>query len=74
MLPSILSHLGSEGLSHLKRLASNVAANNRILSTLGEEKDDIPELVENFENAMNAGTSSEVSVEAAKSAPVEVVD
>jgi hypothetical protein len=54
-LPGILTQLGSEGLSHLKRLANNVVG-SKILSSVqeGKEEDDIPELVENFENVANS--------------------
>lgn len=48
MLPSILTQLGSEGLTHLKRLASDV-----VNSKLSAEDDDVPDLVENFEDAAN---------------------
>lgn len=47
MLPNILTQLGPEGLNHLKRLASNVVANNKLLV----EEEDVPDLVENFEEA-----------------------
>lgn len=69
MLPGILNHLGPDGLTHLKRLASAAANSNR-LATLGEEDGDIPDLVENFEKAMGA----EVNVDEARSAPSEIVD
>lgn len=56
MLPGILTQLGQEGLAQLKRLASNVVVGNKILSSVEEEeKDDIPDLIENFENVMNSG-------------------
>lgn len=44
MLPSILTQLGSEGLTHLKRLA---VANSKLAD------DEVPELVGNFEEAAN---------------------
>jgi len=47
MLPSILTQLGPDGLKHLKRLASDVVANSKLA------EDDVPELVENFEEAAN---------------------
>lgn len=47
MLPNILTQLGPEGLTHLKRLASNVVANNKLLV----EEEDVPDLVDNFEEA-----------------------
>jgi hypothetical protein len=72
MLPGILNHLGSDGLTHLKRLASAAANSNR-LATLGEEDGDIPDLVENFEQAMG---TAEVNVDEAveRSGPSEIVD
>lgn len=73
MLPGILNHLGPDGLTQLKRLATAAASSNR-LATLGEEDGDIPDLVENFEQAMGTG---EVNVDEAiesRSAPTEVVD
>lgn len=42
MLPSIISQLGPEGLSQLKKLAS---------AAVTEDDDDVPELTENFEEA-----------------------
>lgn len=47
MLPSILTQLGSEGLTHLKRLANDVVANSKLAD------DEVPELVGNFEEAAN---------------------
>lgn len=50
MLPQILTQLGPEGLQHLKRLANNVVAGNKLLSSVNEEEaDDVPNLVGNFE-------------------------
>ena len=74
MLPGILNHLGPEGLTHLKKMAmaNSVAANSRVLNTLGEETDDIPDLVENFESQLSAGGSGKTA-EASK-ATTEVVD
>lgn len=57
LLPGILTQLGSEGLSHLKRLANNVVAGSKVLGSVQEEDakdEDIPDLVENFENVANA--------------------
>lgn len=48
MLPGILTQLGPEGLNQLKRLANNVVASNKLLSSVSEE-DDVPNLVENFD-------------------------
>jgi hypothetical protein len=77
MLPGILNHLGPDGLTHLKRLATAAASSNR-LATLGEEDGDIPELVD-FEQAMSTDGSktTEVNVDEAiesKNPPTEVVD
>lgn len=75
MLPGILTHLGPDGLQHLKRLASAAATSNR-LATLSEEDGDIPDLVENFEQQAIGGTS-EVNVDEAvesRSGPSEIVD
>lgn len=77
MLPGVLNHLGPDGLTHLKRLATAAASSNR-LATLGEEDGDIPDLVENFEQAMSADGSktTEVNVDEAVESrkPTEVVD
>lgn len=62
--------MGPDGFSHIKRMAllNSLANNSRILNTLGEEADDIPDLVKNFEDEAD-------SDEATKAAgPVEVVD
>lgn len=44
MLPNILTQLGAEGLTHLKRLA---VANSKLTD------DEVPDLVGNFEEAAN---------------------
>lgn len=70
LLPGILTQLGTEGLSQLKRLANNVGIGNKILSSVeeeGKEEEDIPDLVENFENVAN----SENKGEAAAAAPAK---
>ncbi|KPI93673.1 PREDICTED: transcription factor BTF3 homolog 4-like [Papilio xuthus] len=46
MLPGILSQLGPEGLSQLKRLASSVTAPKPL-----DEDDEVPNLVGNFDEA-----------------------
>ena len=60
MLPGILTQLGTEGLSQLKRLANNVGIGNKILSSVeeGKEEEDIPDLVENFENVANSDSTA----------------
>jgi len=57
MLPGILNQLGAESLTHLKRLANNVTSTfgntggmgGRPGGAEGENDDDVPELVENFD-------------------------
>ncbi|XP_067007793.1 transcription factor BTF3 homolog 4 [Anabrus simplex] len=49
LLPGILSQLGPEGLTQLKRLAS--VANSAGGKASIEEDDEVPELVENFDEA-----------------------
>lgn len=63
LLPGILTQLGTEGLSQLKRLANNVGIGNKILSSVeeGKEEEDIPDLVENFENVANSENKPEAS-------------
>ncbi|XP_070492068.1 transcription factor BTF3 homolog 4-like [Chironomus tepperi] len=60
LLPGILTQLGTEGLSQLKRLANNVGIGNKILSSVeeGKEEEDIPDLVENFENVANSESAA----------------
>lgn len=50
MLPGILSQLGPEGLNQLKRLATSVAGSTAGKATI-EEDDEVPDLVENFDEA-----------------------
>lgn len=70
MLPGILTQLGSEGLSHLKRLANNVVG-SKILSSVQEEgkEEDIPDLVENFENVANSEAQEKKVEEKVQEAP-----
>lgn len=52
MLPSILNQLGPEGISQLKRLATgSMAASSLVSKATIEEDDEVPELVDNFEEA-----------------------
>lgn len=67
LLPGILTQLGSEGLSHLKRLANNVVG-SKVLGSVQEEdgKDEdmeIPDLVDNFENVANAAEPTAAAAE-----------
>lgn len=67
MLPGILSQLGPEGLTQLKRLATSVASSGAGGKTTIEEDDEVPELVENFDEAskeevpVNPPTEKDVS-------------
>merc|ERR1712032_1129836 len=85
MLPGILNQLGAESLTHLKRLASNVggagvggameAANN-----MEEEDDEVPDLVENFDEVSKNETAtedakiSEVPADESEETPKEVTE
>uniref|UniRef100_A0A6G1S4C2 Transcription factor BTF3 n=1 Tax=Aceria tosichella TaxID=561515 RepID=A0A6G1S4C2_9ACAR len=51
MLPGILSQLGPEGLTQLKRLASSVASSAGGAKVAIDEEDEVPELVGNFDDA-----------------------
>lgn len=50
MLPGILSQLGPEGLNQLKRLAHSVT-NSGVGKLVADEDDEVPDLVENFDEA-----------------------
>lgn len=57
MLPGILNQLGAESLSNLKKLATNVTAGDfsgepkPAAGDIDEEDDEVPDLVENFDEA-----------------------
>ncbi|XP_062333782.1 transcription factor BTF3 [Osmerus eperlanus] len=55
MLPSILNQLGADSLTSLRRLAESLpkqAGDSKAsIATVEEEDDDVPELVENFDEA-----------------------
>jgi len=53
-LPGILNQLGSDSLSQLKRLASTVSGLDKPDENPAEDDDDVPELVENFDEASKA--------------------
>lgn len=65
MLPGILSQLGPEGLTQLKRLATSVAGSGGAVKPI-EEEDEVPELVGNFEEA----SKEEVNVSSAAAGKV----
>lgn len=62
-----------EGFSHANRMAllNSLANNTRILNTLAEDNDDIPDSVKNFEDADSEDGATEGLV---AKGPVEVVD
>jgi len=72
MLPGILNQLGAESLTHLKRLASNVTGGAGLGEVAGagdDDDDEVPDLVENFDEASKdekatEGASEEASEEA----------
>ncbi|XP_023017792.1 bicaudal [Leptinotarsa decemlineata] len=51
MLPGILSQLGPEGITQLKRLANTVANSGSVGKIVPEDEEDVPDLVENFDEA-----------------------
>jgi hypothetical protein len=71
MLPGILNQLGADSLTHLKRLASGVAASNHAVSGItdgnladnddDDDDDEVPDLVENFDEvSKNEATTVDV--------------
>ncbi|KAJ8687837.1 hypothetical protein QAD02_023631 [Eretmocerus hayati] len=66
MLPGILSQLGAEGLNQLKRLASSVAGSGMPKTTIDED-DEVPDLVENFDEPSKAEVAQKKEIEAAPS-------
>lgn len=51
LLPGIFNQLGAESLTHLKKLASNVTGAGNEGGADDENDDDVPDLVENFDEA-----------------------
>ncbi|XP_029053509.1 bicaudal [Osmia lignaria lignaria] len=62
MLPGIISQLGPEGVTQLKRLASTVSGSTVGKATL-EEDDEVPDLVENFDEASKEEVASKKEVD-----------
>uniref|UniRef100_A0AC35UEW7 Transcription factor BTF3 n=1 Tax=Rhabditophanes sp. KR3021 TaxID=114890 RepID=A0AC35UEW7_9BILA len=54
MLPQILNQLGPESLAHLKKLANNATTTYKM-----DNSDDVPELVENFDQASKEESKAE---------------
>merc|ERR1712108_49951 len=75
MLPGILNQLGAESLTHLKKLASNVptadGANGNMEAGKDDDDDDVPDLVENFDEASKNETNVENVVEEVEEKVVE---
>merc|ERR1712059_239502 len=65
MLPGILNQLGAESLTHLKRLATNVTGGAPSMEGPGagamdeEDDDEVPDLVENFDEVSKNETATE---------------
>lgn len=54
MLPTILNQLGSDSITHLKRLASSVQASVGAAGDAADNDEEVPDLVENFDEASKA--------------------
>lgn len=65
LVPGILSQLGPEGLNQLKRLASTVA-NAGVAKMVPEDEEDVPDLVENFDEASKEEVSKKKDEETPK--------
>lgn len=48
LLPGIINELGSENLDNLKEIAGSYGGGD---AAVGDDDDDVPDLVENFEDA-----------------------
>merc|ERR1712110_54886 len=62
LLPGILNQLGAESLTHLKKLASNVPTADGLdggMEAGKDDDDDVPDLVENFDEASKNETTVE---------------
>jgi len=57
MLPGILNQLGAENLSYLKRMAGNVGAGAMEASNIDDDNEEVPDLVQNFDEASKKETS-----------------
>merc|ERR1712137_652575 len=69
LLPGILNQLGAESLTHLKRLASNVTGGAGLGEVAGagdDDDDEVPALVENFDEASKDEKATEGASEEAK--------
>lgn len=64
MLPGILTQLGPEGLMQLKKLANDIVSSKK-----AAEDDDVPELVENFEEVAVSDKAPAATIEEATPTP-----
>jgi len=51
LLPGIINQLGTDNLANLKKIAESIASKKDLGPAPGDDDDDVPELVENFEEA-----------------------
>ncbi|XP_002156589.1 transcription factor BTF3 homolog 4 [Hydra vulgaris] len=58
MLPGILNQLGAEGLTNLRKLAERLPQTRLETATEHDEGDDVPDLIENFDEASKNETAS----------------
>jgi len=64
MIPGILGQLGPEGLNQLKRLATGaMSASGMISRGAADDDDEVPDLVENFDEASREEASSRPNIE-----------
>lgn len=75
MLPGILNQLGADSLTHLKRLASAVpgmtAGGTIPDGNLADDDDEVPDLVENFDEVSKNEAATEATPAEAAPAAVE---
>ena len=72
MLPGILTQLGPQDITQLKKIASEFANKGAAAAAAsagagGSLDDDVPDLVQNFEEVAIAGTSADAAADAAAS-------
>jgi len=80
LLPGILNQLGAESLTHLKKLASNVPSADGLDGGMeagkDDDDDDVPDLVENFDEASKNETTVENVTDAVEKVEIaeEILD
>lgn len=71
MLPGILSQLGPNGLMQLKKIANDIVANKKFAA----DEDDVPDLVENFEDvAIKESVASDAEAKSDETPSTNVTD